>query len=49
MMTSQIEERNHEYTVYVGDLDVNVDEPLLWELMIQVGRVGKSKVNKKLN
>lgn len=37
---SHAEERNHENTVFVGDLDQNVDETLLWELMIQVGPVG---------
>lgn len=37
---SHIEERNHENTVFVGELDSNVDEALLWELMVQVGPVG---------
>jgi hypothetical protein len=37
---SHIEERNHENTIFVGELDNNVDEALLWELMVQVGPVG---------
>jgi hypothetical protein len=37
---SHIEERNHDNTVFVGDLDQSVDESLLWELMVQVGPVG---------
>lgn len=37
---SHVEERNHENTIFVGDLDQSVDEALLWELMIQVGPVG---------
>ena len=34
------EERNQEATVYVGDLDSQVGEELLWELMLQAGPVG---------
>jgi len=37
---SHAEERNHDNTVFVGDLDQSVDEALLWELFIQVGPVG---------
>lgn len=37
---SHVEERNHENTIFVGDLDQSVDEAMLWELMIQVGSVG---------
>lgn len=40
VVMSHVEERNHENTVYVGDLDQSVDEALLWELFIQVGPVG---------
>jgi len=32
-------ERNQEATCYVGDLDAQVDESLLWELMLQAGPV----------
>merc|ERR1712195_326376 len=32
-------ERNQEATCYVGDLDAQVDETLLWELMLQAGPV----------
>ena len=31
--------RNQEATVYVGDLDPQVNETLLWELMVQAGPV----------
>jgi len=33
------ETRNQDATLYVGDLDVRVNEALLWELMLQVGPV----------
>lgn len=32
-------ERNQEATCYVGDIETNVDEALLWELMLQAGPV----------
>ena len=32
-------DRNQEATVWIGGLDENVDESLLWELMIQAGPV----------
>eukprot|EP01097_Dermamoeba_algensis_P010539 TRINITY_DN7852_c0_g1_i1.p1 TRINITY_DN7852_c0_g1~~TRINITY_DN7852_c0_g1_i1.p1 ORF type:complete len:299 (-),score=58.86 TRINITY_DN7852_c0_g1_i1:204-1100(-) len=32
-------ERNQDATVYVGDLDIQVNESLLWELMLQAGPV----------
>eukprot|EP00658_Telonema_sp_P-2_P060988 TRINITY_DN4975_c0_g1_i1.p1 TRINITY_DN4975_c0_g1~~TRINITY_DN4975_c0_g1_i1.p1 ORF type:complete len:212 (-),score=78.28 TRINITY_DN4975_c0_g1_i1:89-724(-) len=32
-------ERNQEATAYVGDLETQVDEALLWELMLQAGPV----------
>lgn len=33
-------ERNQDATVYVGDIDTQVNEALLWELMLQAGPVG---------
>ena len=36
-----IQERNQDATVYVAELDQQVDESLLWELMLQAGHVGK--------
>lgn len=36
---STIQERNQEATVYVGDLDPQVNEALLWELFLQGGPV----------
>ncbi len=35
-----VQERNQDATIYVGDLDAQVTEALLWELMLQVGHVG---------
>ncbi len=35
-----VQERNQDATVYVGDLDQQVSEALLWELMLQAGPVG---------
>ena len=32
-------DRNQEATCYVGDLDGQVDEALLWEMMVQCGPV----------
>ncbi len=34
------QERNQDATVYVGDLDPQVNEALVWELMLQAGPVG---------
>lgn len=34
-----IQERNQDATVYVAELDQQVDESLLWELMLQAGHV----------
>ena len=31
-------DRNQEATCYVGDLDGQVDEAILWELCVQAGR-----------
>lgn len=36
---THLETRNQEATVYVGDLDLLVDESILWELMLQAGPV----------
>ncbi|GLE01087.1 hypothetical protein PINS_up009900 [Pythium insidiosum] len=38
-MSSAIEQRNQDATVYVGNLDDRVTEELLWELMVQAGSV----------
>jgi RNA recognition motif-containing protein len=38
-MSNAIPERNQDATVYVGDLDPQVNESLLWELMLQAGPV----------
>eukprot|EP01130_Rhizamoeba_saxonica_P002038 TRINITY_DN11842_c0_g1_i1.p1 TRINITY_DN11842_c0_g1~~TRINITY_DN11842_c0_g1_i1.p1 ORF type:complete len:217 (+),score=57.13 TRINITY_DN11842_c0_g1_i1:25-675(+) len=34
-----VETRNQDATIYVGDLDAKVDEAVLWELMLQAGPV----------
>eukprot|EP01102_Stenamoeba_stenopodia_P002376 TRINITY_DN12196_c0_g1_i1.p1 TRINITY_DN12196_c0_g1~~TRINITY_DN12196_c0_g1_i1.p1 ORF type:complete len:305 (+),score=38.93 TRINITY_DN12196_c0_g1_i1:42-956(+) len=39
MAATQVQERNQDATVYVGDLDQQVNETLLWELMLQAGPV----------
>ena len=36
---AQVTDRNQDATVYVGDLDAQVGEALLWELMLQAGPV----------
>lgn len=36
---SHIQERNQDATVYVGDIDAQVNEALLWELFLQAGPV----------
>jgi len=36
---THVQERNQDATLYVGDLDQQVDEALLWELMLQAGPV----------
>ena len=38
-MASDMSERNQEATCYVGDLDSQVSEALLWELCLQAGPV----------
>ncbi|KAG5535822.1 hypothetical protein RHGRI_023551 [Rhododendron griersonianum] len=35
-------ERNQDATSYVGNLDPQVTEELLWELFVQAGPVGRS-------
>jgi len=35
------QDRNQEATVWVGGLEPQVTEELMWELMLQVGRVGE--------
>jgi splicing factor 3B subunit 4 len=37
-------ERNQDATVYVGDIDTQVNEALLWELMLQAGPVGMNQL-----
>merc|ERR1719182_133114 len=34
-----IYERNQEATIYVGNIDLKIDEEVLWELMVQAGPV----------
>ncbi|XP_049850586.1 splicing factor 3B subunit 4-like [Schistocerca gregaria] len=36
---AHLEERNHDHTIHVSGLDPNVNEALLWELMVQAGPV----------
>lgn len=38
-MAGPIQERNQDATVYCGNLDEKVSEPLLWELFLQAGPV----------
>lgn len=38
-MSASIEQRNQDATLWVGNLDDQVDEELLWELMLQAGPV----------
>eukprot|EP00621_Florenciella_sp_RCC1693_P006345 CAMPEP_0182544382 /NCGR_PEP_ID=MMETSP1323-20130603/33055_1 /TAXON_ID=236787 /ORGANISM="Florenciella parvula, Strain RCC1693" /LENGTH=222 /DNA_ID=CAMNT_0024755411 /DNA_START=157 /DNA_END=821 /DNA_ORIENTATION=+ len=38
-MSAAIEQRNQEATCYCGNLDEQVEEELLWELMLQAGPV----------
>ena len=37
---THVQERNQDATIYIGDLDQQVSEALLWELMLQAGPVG---------
>ncbi|KAL9650458.1 hypothetical protein ABK040_004682 [Willaertia magna] len=41
---SQKTERNQASTIYVGNLDQQVDEELLWELFVQVGPITDIKI-----
>jgi len=36
---THVQERNQDATIYVGDLDQQVSEALLWEIMLQAGPV----------
>jgi splicing factor 3B subunit 4 len=38
-MSAAIEQRNQDATLWVGNLDDQVEEELLWELMLQAGPV----------
>lgn len=38
-MSGPVLERNQDATVYVGDIDPQVNEALLWELFLQSGHV----------
>lgn len=38
-----VTERNQEATIYVGELDAQVTDAILWELFLQAGPVGKKK------
>lgn len=38
---------NQEATVFVGDLDEQVDEALLWELMLQCAPVGTGRPRRR--
>ena len=44
-----VTERNQEATVYVGELDQQVNESILWELMLQAGPVGNFCTFKKVH
>lgn len=37
------EDKNPDATCYVGNIDVQADEDLIWELFMQVGPVSKSR------
>lgn len=36
---TQVYERNQDATLYIGNLDSQVDDDLLWELFVQCGPV----------
>jgi len=38
---ADVTDRNQEATLFVGELDAQVTESLLWELFLQVGPVGE--------
>jgi splicing factor 3B subunit 4 len=37
--------RNQEATCYVGNIDVQATEELIWELFVQAGPVGECRLN----
>ena len=37
MATGPVEQRNQDATCYVGNLDEQLTEELLWEMMLQAG------------
>ena len=46
MLGQHAQERNPEATLYVGNLDAQMDEQLLWELFVQCGPVASVYVPK---
>jgi splicing factor 3B subunit 4 len=36
-----VQEKNQDATIYIGELDAQVNESILWELFLQAGPVGK--------
>jgi len=38
-MSSSVDNKNQDATCYIGGLDENVTDELLWELMLQAGPV----------
>jgi len=42
-----VTERNQDATIYVGDLDSQVSDAILWELFLQAGPVGKCQKKKR--
>jgi hypothetical protein len=40
-------DRNPDATCYVGNIDMQATEELIWELFVQAGPVGKLYFNKK--
>ncbi|KAH8046488.1 hypothetical protein JL721_12372 [Aureococcus anophagefferens] len=40
MATGPVEQRNQDATCYVGNLDEQLTEELLWEMMLQAGPIG---------
>lgn len=39
MSSTRVEQKNHEATLFVGELDAQVNEAILWELFLQAGPV----------
>ena len=46
---THVQERNQDATIYVGDLDQQITESLLWELMLQAGPVGIANITNDSN